>query len=74
MIGLMKGRILEAMANESGEWFLVCNTCGASKSIAELGGIRFKAASVGKRTLVRCSKCGRIRVARFERRVGGVLK
>ncbi len=53
---------------ESREWFVVCPECGRSASLWELGGVRYKAASKGKRILARCSGCGKRVMARVERR------
>jgi uncharacterized Zn finger protein len=51
----------EAIQTESQEWLLSCPDCGTSRSVWEVGGIRFKARSVGKRTLVWCQQCGQLR-------------
>jgi predicted RNA-binding Zn-ribbon protein involved in translation (DUF1610 family) len=53
---------------ESREWIATCPSCGRSASIWELGGVRYKAASKGKRILARCSQCGKRVWARVERR------
>ncbi len=53
---------------ESREWIVSCPNCGRSASIWELGGVRYKAASKGKRMLGRCSGCGKLVMARVERR------
>jgi len=45
------------------EWVLSCLTCGKTDSLRKAGGIRIGAASIGKRTLIRCSQCNRIRWA-----------
>ncbi len=55
------------MRAESQAWRIRCCGCGASRSIWDAGGIRWKAASVSKRTLVRCSHCGGLRAAVIER-------
>lgn len=52
---------------ESESWRIRCLGCGASKSVWEAGGVRWKARSQGKRTLVRCSHCGGMRMAAVER-------
>lgn len=56
----------ESMRTESRSWMIRCTGCGASRSVWDVGGIRWKACSVGKRTLVRCPHCGGIRVAVVE--------
>lgn len=53
----------EAMAADSHRWKVRCLTCGHERSIWELGGIRWGASSSGKRVLVRCPRCGRLRCA-----------
>ncbi len=55
------------MRRESQAWQIRCTGCGASKSIWDAGGIRWKAVSSGKRMLVRCSHCGGFRTAAVER-------
>jgi hypothetical protein len=57
----------EQMRADSEAWRVRCCTCGESRSIWELGGIRWKAYSSGKRTLIRCTRCGMIRVAAVEK-------
>ena len=58
----------EAAERESREWFFVCRECGHARSYRELGGIRYKAASRGKRTLTKCPSCGVRRWHSVERR------
>src|SRR5437868_15462154 len=53
----------EDMRAQSQAWQIRCCTCGASRSVWDCGGIRWKAASVGKRTLAHCSHCGGLRAA-----------
>ena len=55
------------MQVESRAWRIRCCGCGASRSVWEAGGIRWRAASVGKRTVVHCSHCGGFRAAVIER-------
>jgi hypothetical protein len=57
----------ESMELESRLWRIRCLTCGFCRSIWEVGGIRWGAASKGKRTLVRCPRCNRLRCAAIER-------
>jgi tRNA A-37 threonylcarbamoyl transferase component Bud32 len=45
------------------EWVLSCLTCGKTGSLRKAGGVRISAASIGKRTLIHCSQCNRIRWA-----------
>ncbi|HEV7867475.1 MAG TPA: protein kinase [Chthoniobacteraceae bacterium] len=42
-------------------WQIRCGTCGGTRPLSEIGGVRIGAASVGKRTLVHCSGCGGLR-------------
>jgi hypothetical protein len=51
-----------AMEAESREWMVRCRTCGAERSIWELGGVRWKARRKSKMWMFRlCSDCGRWR-------------
>jgi hypothetical protein len=54
------------MRAESERWIIRCLTCGKSRSVWEVGGIRWKAASVGKRTRIKCAQCGANRDAAVE--------
>ena len=56
------------MEQESREWTLVCPKCGHERSYWEIGGIRYKAWSRGKRTGLRCPSCGRFRMHKVVRR------
>ncbi|HEX7861995.1 MAG TPA: hypothetical protein VF773_16805 [Verrucomicrobiae bacterium] len=60
-------RWAESMRAESMQWQIRCCTCGTSRSYWEIGGIRWKAASRGKRIMVHCPKCDRFRVAAVEK-------
>lgn len=61
----------EAIQKESRQWFLACTSCGhqSEKSIWEMGGIRYKATSAGKRTSIFCSQCQRYRRAKFIQKI-----
>jgi len=61
-------RQAEAAERESKEWTFICGECGHARSYWEVGGIRYKAASKGKRTVMRCPRCGVRRVHSVERR------
>ena len=50
----------EEVEAESRSWMVQC-PCGEEASYWELGGMRYKASSRGKRLLRRCAKCGRFR-------------
>jgi predicted RNA-binding Zn-ribbon protein involved in translation (DUF1610 family) len=53
---------------ESKSWVLTCPHCGHVHSVWELGGVRYKAHSVGKRTGVRCAQCRRFSMMPMERK------
>ena len=61
----------EGVERESREWLAICSKCGHERSIWELGGVRFKAASKGKRQRMRCPACGEAGWHRIERRKTG---
>lgn len=46
-----------AIEAESQSWLLHCPTCGATRSVWDAGGIRFKAVSRGKRLRIWCPAC-----------------
>ena len=54
---LMPGRAAE-IERESREWDVVCPKCGHKRSVWDVGGIRYKAASKGKRIGSTCPSCG----------------
>jgi predicted RNA-binding Zn-ribbon protein involved in translation (DUF1610 family) len=56
-----------AAEQESREWMLVCPRCGHARSVWDLGGVRYKAASKGKRKRMRCPACGETGWHRVER-------
>ena len=58
---------MEAMEAESRDWMVRC-PCGHEISVWELGGIRYGGRSTGKRTLIRCQKCGKRTWHRFYRK------
>jgi hypothetical protein len=49
------------MEKESRKWMVQCPLCEFEQSIWDLGGIRYKAYSKGKRILRRCRQCGKIK-------------
>lgn len=55
----------QSMKESSEAWKIECCECGHSRSVWETGGIRWKAGSSEKRTLVYCSQCDNRRLARF---------
>jgi len=54
---LMPRRAAE-IERESREWDVVCPKCGNARSVWDIGGIRYKAASAGKRIGATCPECG----------------
>jgi ABC-type phosphonate transport system ATPase subunit len=66
LISKLDERTDGAVEAESRRWHLVCPECGWSRSYWDLGGVRYKAASKGKRTLARCPQCDRRRWMRTE--------
>jgi hypothetical protein len=64
---LLPRRWAEQMKADSQAWRIRCTGCNRSRSIWEIGGIRWKAYSRGKRTIVRCSQCGGMQIAAIEK-------
>jgi hypothetical protein len=65
MTVLPKGLAAEIRA-ESERWQIRCGTCGNARSVWEAGGLRWKAASVGKRIMAVCPQCGVMRSSSLE--------
>lgn len=55
-----------AIQNESQHWLLRCPSCDAVLSVWDMGGIRFKAVSTGKRVRVRCLQCKQVQTMPME--------
>ncbi len=70
VLTLLPKRWSQAIQAESQSWLLRCTVCGATRSVWDAGGIRYKAASVGKRTMGWCAQCGRWRALAVERKTG----
>jgi predicted RNA-binding Zn-ribbon protein involved in translation (DUF1610 family) len=51
---------------ESRGWLLVCPNCGLSRSVWEMGAVRYKASGTGRRLFV-CPRCGEAGWHRYER-------
>ena len=64
---ILPGKWFEDMKSESMRWHYRCLTCGATKSVWDAGGIRWKAASYKKRQLVSCSHCHAMKWAAVEK-------
>lgn len=67
LLGMMPAKMREAAIADTKQWRIRCLTCGHWRDLFSLGGIRYKAASKGKRTLCRCSVCGKLCGAAVER-------
>lgn len=67
MCAILPKQSRDAMEADSRQWKIRCLTCGAERSVWEAGGVRWGAASRGKRTLIRCPKCGCLRCASVTR-------
>lgn len=67
-------RLMPRRANEierqSREWFVVCPQCALERTYWDLGGIRYKARSHGKRIGLRCPSCGSRGMHAVEHRPG----
>ena len=55
---LLPGRADE-IERQSREWFIVCPSCGLERTYWDIGGVRYKARSRGKRLGLRCPSCGK---------------
>jgi hypothetical protein len=55
---LLRGRADE-IERQSREWFVVCPNCGLERTYWDIGGVRYKARSRGKRIGLRCPSCGK---------------
>lgn len=71
ILALLPRRWGEEARAQSQAWHLCCTRCGTGRSVWDAGGIRWKARSAGKRTLVRCARCGGVQPARLEYHTGG---
>lgn len=60
LMAVLPKRWMESIRAESQLWKIRCPKCGAARSYWDIGGIRWKAYSRGKRMLSRCPKCGKI--------------
>jgi uncharacterized C2H2 Zn-finger protein len=67
---LMPGRADE-IERQSREWFIVCPNCGVERTYWDIGGVRYKARSRGKRIGLRCPSCGKRAMHAVEHRPGG---
>lgn len=56
----------QAIRHESRNWLLHCPACDSIHSVWDLGGIRFKAASLDKKIRARCPHCSQISMMPLE--------
>ena len=66
---LMSGRADE-IERQSREWFVVCPNCGFERTYWDIGGVRYKARSRGKRIGLRCPSCRKRAMHVVEHRPG----
>lgn len=71
MIARLPQSWYEAIRSESESWIFTCPECGVARSVWEIGGVRYKAVSVGKRSLVWCLQCKQMRMMPLKRRAEG---
>jgi hypothetical protein len=71
VLNLLPKRWSEAIRAESESWLLRCLTCGATRSLWEAGGIRYKGTARRKRTIVWCPQCGQLRATSLELKANG---
>ncbi|MBK7199531.1 MAG: phage terminase large subunit family protein [Anaerolineae bacterium] len=67
LMAVLPKRWADAMRAESQAWQMRCNSCGATRSVWDAGGIRWKAAASRKQALVYCPQCGERRSTTIER-------
>jgi hypothetical protein len=70
VIRLMPGRA-EEIERQSREWFVICPNCGLERTYWDIGGVRYKAGSRGKRIGLRCPSCDKRAMHVVERRPSG---
>lgn len=56
----------EAIQRESERWIVTCPACNSVHSLWELGGIRYKAASIQKKIRIRCPGCSSVSMMPLE--------
>ena len=65
-MAVLPNRLAADIRAESERWQIRCGTCGHTQSVWDAGGLRWKAASAGKRVMVRCPHCGGMRSSTLE--------
>ena len=66
---ILTDKQFQKIENSSKEWFSVCSKCGYSISVWDSGGIRFGAASKGKRVLGHCPTCNKKTIFKVEKKM-----
>ncbi|MEW5738217.1 MAG: hypothetical protein AB1938_04790 [Myxococcota bacterium] len=67
LVSKLPRKLAEDMERESRAWKFICPTCDLRTSVWEMGGVRYKAASRGKRTFARCPRCNAFKWHRVEK-------
>ncbi|OYP36573.1 hypothetical protein [Rhodopirellula sp. MGV] len=57
--------LYDEVCNSSKHWMIQCTLCGKERSVWDAGGIRWRAASIGKRIPAHCSHCDKLVAARI---------
>lgn len=66
-MAVLPRRWADEMRAESQAWQMRCNSCGATRSVWDAGGIRWKAAAVRQQAPVYCPHCDGQRSATIQR-------
>jgi DNA-directed RNA polymerase subunit RPC12/RpoP len=64
---LLPAKWAEAIEADSRRWLLRCPNCDTVQSVWDIGGVRYKAVSKGKRVGVRCSSCGQRHMMKMDK-------
>jgi len=70
LVMLLLGGRADEIERQSREWFVLCPHCGLKRTFWDIGGVRYRARSRGKRIGLRCSSCGKRGMHVVERRPG----
>jgi len=54
----LAGGRAEEIERESRSWLVTCPQCGNQRSYWDIGGVRYKASSTGKKIRSTCPSCG----------------
>ena len=66
IMAFMSGDMKKKVEADSRTWIGLCRNCGATNSIWDVGGMRYKAAG-RKHARVKCPKCGQMSSHTFEK-------